>query len=73
MYEQIKLAIEAAERDGQKIAMFHYQVLANAAQLRSVDPEEFCQWVGMSRSFATEFRKMLALARLMQDRGVRLA
>ena len=37
MYDEIRQAIELAERDGQKIAMFHYQVLSHAAELRSVN------------------------------------
>jgi hypothetical protein len=73
MHDKIRQAIESASRDGQKMAMFHYQVLANAAEVRSADPGEFCRAVGVPASYATEFRKMLGLARLMQERGVRLA
>ena len=72
MYEQIRQAIESAARDGQKMAMFRYQVLANATALRSADPDEFCRAVSVPATYATEFRKMLALARVMQERGVRL-
>jgi hypothetical protein len=55
------------------MAMFHYQVLSNADKLKSVDVEEFCRAVGVAKSYSTEFRKMLGLARLMRDRGVGLA
>ncbi len=73
MYETIRQAIETAAVHGQKMAMFHYQVLANAAELRSADSDEFCRAVGVPASYAAEFRKMLGLARLMRERGVRLA
>jgi hypothetical protein len=55
-----------------KIAMFPFQVLANAAGLRSVDSGEFCRAVGVPATYAAEFRKMLALARQMREQGVRL-
>jgi hypothetical protein len=73
MYEQIKKEIESAARTNQKTAMFHFQVLANATELRAVDPAEFCRAVGAPKSFTIEFRKMTALAQLMRERGVRLA
>ncbi len=72
MNEEIRQAIASAALDGQKMAMFHYQVLTNAAQLRSVDPDDFCRAVAVPATYATEFRKMLGLARLMEERGVRL-
>jgi len=73
MYEKMNEAIRAATDNGQKMAMFHYQVLTHAAELQSADPAEFCRVVGVHKSFATEFRKMLALARLMREQGVKLA
>jgi len=73
MHEQIRDAIKRAAATDQKIAMFHYQVLANASALRSVDPSEFCLAVGVPKSYQTEFRKMLALAHLMIEQGVKLA
>ena len=69
MYEEIARLIRQAERDGNKIAMFHYQVLINANELADVDAHDFCHRVGMKDSFATEFRKMLALAKLMKQLG----
>ncbi len=72
MYEEIRQAIESASADGQKMAMFHYQVLANAAELRTANADAFCLAVGVPASYAAEFRKMLGLARLMRERGVRL-
>lgn len=72
MYEQIRLAIEAAAADSQKMAMFHYQVLVNAAQLETVDPDQFCRAVNVPATYKTEFRKMLGLARVMREQGIQM-
>jgi len=60
-----KIADAASERN--KIAMFHYQVLVNAEELRSINPVEFCREVNVPESYATEFLKMIKLASLMGD------
>jgi hypothetical protein len=73
MHELIRQAIEAATRDQQRMAMFHYQVLTHATELQSADPDEFCRAVGVPATYSTEFRKMLSLARLMREQGTRLA
>ncbi len=72
MYEEITKQIKLAELQGQKIAMFHLQVLKNAEQLDGVDAVEFCRKVGMKDSFATEYRKMVSLAKLMKQQGIQL-
>jgi hypothetical protein len=72
MYEEIARSIRQAELSGQQIAMFHYQVLANADRLKNVRAGDFCEAVGMKQSFATEFSKMIALAKLMGERGVEI-
>ena len=72
MHENIRDAIHSAAETGQKIAMFHFQVLSNATKLSSTDPVEFCRSVDVPVTFATEFRKMIALARLMREKGVTL-
>ena len=73
MYDRIREAIEAAARDEQKMAMFHYQVLSNAKSLDPADADEFCRAVGVPLTYKTEFRKMLNLARVMREQGVELA
>ena len=45
--------------------MFHFQVLKNADDLAGIDPKGFCKEV-------SEFRKMIALARLMKEQGIKL-
>lgn len=72
MIEQIRAAIHRAQENNQKIAMFHFQVLKNAVELAGIDPIGFCQEVSVPESFATEFRKMIALARLMREEGARI-
>jgi hypothetical protein len=70
--DDIKAALYAAARDKRKTAMFHLQILRNATELEGVDPTDFCRELGLRASFAAEFRKMLALARLMKEKGIRL-
>lgn len=72
MIEEIKNAVHDAALGKQKIAMFHFQVLRNAVALEGVDPELFCRDIGVPKTYQTEFRKMLSLARVMTQQGVRL-
>jgi hypothetical protein len=70
MFETIANQIHVAANQSNKIAMFHFQVLTHAHELDTVDPAEFCRMVKVPESYATEFRKMLSLARLMREQGV---
>lgn len=72
MIDQIKQAVHDASISKQKIAMFHFQVLKNAAELESLDPKSFCLEIGVPDTYKTEFTKMLGLARVMREQGVRL-
>lgn len=65
-------AVHEAEQRKQKIAMFLYQVLIHAEDLRGVDAEEFCKEIKVPSSYASEFRKMISLAELMEDQGVKI-
>lgn len=69
MIEQIKSAVHHAAGKNQKIAMFHYQVLKNADDLEGIDPKGFCKEISVPATYATEFTKMIALARLMKEQG----
>lgn len=73
MIEEIQEAIRDAARGGQKMAMFHFQVLKNAAALEGADPQPFCREIDVPETYQTEFRTMLGLARVMRQKGVRLA
>lgn len=72
MIEEIRQAVHNAALEKQKIAMFHLQVLKNAAALESFDPASFCSEVGVPNTYKTEFTKMLGLARIMRQQGIRL-
>ena len=72
MIEQIKAAIGSAAVTNQKIAMFHLQVLKNADELAGIDPKGFCRELSVPETYATEFAKMIALARLMKEQGIKL-
>ena len=73
MIEEIKKAVHTSALGNQKIAMFHFQVLKNSAELEGLDPLSFCRDIGVPETYKTEFRKMLSLARVMRQQGVRLA
>ena len=72
MIEQIKAAVHGAAATNQKVAMLHFQVLKNADDLEGADPKAFCKEISVSEKYATEFRKMIALARLMKEQGVKI-
>ena len=72
MYDEIAREINAAANHRGKAVMIHYLILMNADRLRDVRPEEFCDKVGIERTWAIEFRKMLNLARFLKDRGISL-
>lgn len=72
MIQEIKKAVHDAVLANQKIAMFHFQVLKNAAELEDVNSVAFCNDIGVPQTYQTEFRKMLSLARVMKQQGVRL-
>jgi hypothetical protein len=65
----MKAAIHRAAEKNQKIAMFHFQVLKNADELAGIDPKGFCKEISVPESYAIEFTKMIALARLMKEQG----
>lgn len=73
MIQEIKKLVHDAALGNQKIAMFHFQVLKNAAELEGIDPLSFCRDIGVPDTYKTEFQKMLSLARVMRQQGVRLA
>jgi hypothetical protein len=52
--------------------MFHFQVLKNADELAGIDPKGFCREISVPEALATEFTKMIALARLMKEQGTKL-
>lgn len=61
--------IEKAAKSKQKLAMFMYQVLIHAEGLEDFPAEYFCEKVGVPTSYATEFAKALALAKIIKQNG----
>jgi hypothetical protein len=55
------------------MAMFYFEVLKNAAALEGFNSESFCRNIDVPKTYQTEFRKMLSLARIMRQQGVCLA
>lgn len=53
MIEEIQEAIRDAARGGQKMAMFHFQVLKNAAALEGTDPQPFCREIDVPETYQT--------------------
>ena len=72
MIDEIRNAVHAASSSNQKIAMFHFQVLKHAKELDGFNAKDFCKEVGVPASYGTEFTRMIGLARLMRELGVRL-
>lgn len=68
----IAAKVQGAGRNKQKIAMFHFQILIHADELKNVNAAAFCKEIGVPATYATEFHKMLSLARLMEEQGVRV-
>jgi hypothetical protein len=71
--EKIKSAVHDAVGAKQKISTFHLQILLNANELQGLNAKAVCRELAVPESYATEFTKMLSLARLMEERGVRLS
>lgn len=69
LIQEIKEAVHHAAESSQKLAMFHFQVLRNATSLENVHPVEFCDAIGVPRSYRIEFRKMLSLALVMRQKN----
>lgn len=62
--------VKEADKQGKKMAMFQYQVLIHAQELKGVDADQFCKNIGVPKSYATELKKMINLAEIMKDEDV---
>ena len=67
--QTIKQDLKKAAEDKHKIAAFHSLVLLHADELSDFDPAEFCRLVEVPATYQTEFRKMLAVARHLDQLG----
>lgn len=67
---ELKVALNVAERQRQKWAMFNFIALKQHARLSKMEGrelEQFCVNIGMKASAATEARKMFALAQVIAE------
>jgi hypothetical protein len=69
LVESIKLALQRAAEERNKVATFHSLVLINADRLKHLDAHEFCKNVGVTDTFHIEFKKMIATAQILSQLG----
>ncbi|MBZ9898639.1 hypothetical protein LB545_30480 [Mesorhizobium sp. BR1-1-6] len=67
--KKIKIAIETSPRNSY-IAELHVQVIKYANVLEGLTGREFCEAVGLSPAFGTEFAKMRKIAGRLIDAGL---
>jgi hypothetical protein len=72
MVEEIRQAVHNAAGTKQKIAMFHLQILKHAETLEDLNAKALCKELEVPETYATEFTKMISLARLMREQGLKL-
>lgn len=70
LIEHIKNEVAQAALDKNKDAVNMYLVVKYAEQLREIDPIDFALSIGRNESYATEFRKGLKLATIINERGL---
>jgi hypothetical protein len=69
VFNDIKRAIEAAPRNAY-VAELHLQTIKHAEQLENVSGKEFCEKLGLSAAWGTEFTKMKKIAKRLRDAGL---
>ena len=65
----IKQDLKRAAEEKHKVAALHSLVLLHADSLSDLDPAEFCRLVEIPDTYQREFRKMLAVARYLDELG----
>lgn len=69
-YEKARKRIERAAKHKERCAMFHMLLLLNAKELWGLDDaREVCRAMGMSPSYASDYRKIMALADMLERNG----
>lgn len=67
--KKIRAAIDASPRNGY-IAELHIQVIKYAEALEGVTGREFCEAVGLTPAFGTEYAKMRKIAGRLVSAGL---
>lgn len=69
IYQRIKQVLAGAPRN-QYTAELHLQMIKYADELKTITAKEFCEGVGLSISFGTEFSKMRNLTQRLKAAGL---
>jgi len=69
IYQRIKQVLADAPRN-QYTAELHLQMIKYADELKTITAKEFCEGVGLSISFGTEFSKMRNLTQRLKAAGL---
>jgi hypothetical protein len=70
LIEHIKNEVAQAALNKNKDAVNMYLVVKYAEQLQEIDPVDFALSIGRNESYATEFRKGLKLATIINERSL---
>jgi hypothetical protein len=66
---RIKNAIDGSPRNSY-VAELHLQIIKYADELKNVTGKEFCEVVGISPAFGTEFSKMRKISERLRRAGL---
>lgn len=69
IFAKIRSALEEAPRN-QYTAEMHLQMIKYADELKSITAKDFCEGVGLKKSFGTEFSKMRNLTYRLKQAGM---
>lgn len=69
IFTNIRSALEDAPRN-QYTAEMHLQMIKYADELKNITAKEFCEGVGLKKSFGTEFSKMRNLTYRLKQAGL---
>tara|TARA_R110001592_G_scaffold221139_2_gene475833 strand:+ start:41443 stop:41682 length:240 start_codon:yes stop_codon:yes gene_type:complete len=69
IYLRIKQLLAEAPRN-QYTAELHLQMIKYADDLKNITAKEFCEGLGLSQSFGTEFSKMRNLTQRLKAAGL---
>lgn len=66
---RIKVAIDGAPRNSY-VAELHLQIIKYTDELNNISGKEFCENIGISPSFGTEFLKMRKISKRLIQAGL---
>ena len=72
LIEVIEKELRESTETRKKYATFLYLVLLHADELKKYDPVDFCNKVKVSNGYKIEFNKMIKVAELMKEKGMKI-